>query len=72
LNEDSEQPNDPRLTIWSVAINGGVIQDDKDNVGVFASASPRCLDGGDIDPLHRHPRLEGTLCPRATRRKRIV
>ena len=35
------------------------------------SASPRCLDGGDVDLLHRHHRLEGTLCLTATCRKRI-
>ena len=40
-------------------------------VGVFPSASPRCLDGGDVDLLHRHHRLEGTLCLTATSRKRI-
>ena len=26
------------------------------------SASPRCLDGGDVDLLHRHHDLEGTAC----------
>jgi hypothetical protein len=26
------------------------------------SAAPRCLDGGDVDLLHRHHRLERTLC----------
>ena len=40
-------------------------------VGVFTSASPRCLDGGDVDLLHRHHRPEGTLCLTATSRKRI-
>jgi hypothetical protein len=40
-------------------------------LGVFTSASPCCLDGGDIDLLHRHHRLEGTLCLTATSRKRI-
>jgi hypothetical protein len=39
--------------------------------GVFTSASPRCLDGGDVDLRHRHHRLEGTLCLSATSRKRI-
>ena len=39
--------------------------------GAFTSASPRCLDGGDVDLLHRHHRLEGTLCLVATRRQRI-
>jgi hypothetical protein len=48
-----------------------VIQDEQGHVGVFTSASPRCLDGGDVDLLHRHHRLEGTLCLTATRRKRI-
>ena len=38
---------------------------------VFTSASPGCLDGGDVDLLHRHHRLEGTLCLTATSRKRI-
>jgi hypothetical protein len=36
-----------------------------------ASAPPRCLDGGDVDLLHRHHRLEGTLCLTATSRKRV-
>src|SRR6266581_8882105 len=43
----------------------------KDVVGVFTSASPRCLDGGDVDLLHRHHRLEGALCLSATGRKRL-
>src|ERR1700741_4310189 len=38
-------------------------------LSVFTSASPRCLDGGDVDLLHRHHRLEGTLCLIATNRK---
>src|ERR1700686_3406155 len=38
---------------------------------VFTSASPRCLDGGDIDLLHRHHRLKRALCLSATSRKRI-
>jgi hypothetical protein len=38
---------------------------------VFTSASPRCLDGSDVDLPHRHHRLEGTLCLTATSRKRI-
>jgi hypothetical protein len=38
---------------------------------VFTSASPRCLDGGDVDLLHCHHRLEGALCLTATSRKRI-
>ena len=36
-----------------------------------ASASPRRLDGGDVDILHRHHRREGTLCLTAASRKRI-
>ena len=48
-----------------------VIQDEYERVGVVTSASPRCLDGGDVDLLHRHHRLEGTLCLTATSRKRI-
>ena len=48
-----------------------VIQTDKGCFGVFPSASPRCLDGGDVDLLHRHHRLEGTLCLTATSGKRI-
>ena len=56
------EPADPRLR---------VIQDESGRVGVFTSASPRCLDGGDVDLLHRHHRLEGTLCLTATSRKRI-
>ena len=38
---------------------------------VSTSAPPRCLDGGDVDLLHRHHRLEGTLCLTATSRKRV-
>ena len=37
----------------------------------FTLASPRCLDGGDVDLLHRHHRLESTLCLLATSRNRI-
>ena len=57
---------------WSRPTSGvRVIQTNKDVFGVFTSASPRCLDGGDVDLLHRHHRREGTLCLTATRRKRI-
>src|SRR5579862_9654459 len=37
--------------------------------GVSAQFSrhPHCLDGGDVDLLHRHHRLEGTLCLTAAR-----
>ena len=35
------------------------------------SAPSRCFDGGDVDLLHRHHRLEGTLCLAATSRKRL-
>src|SRR5688500_9170108 len=38
---------------------------------VSTSAPPRGLDGGDVDLLHRHHRLEGTLCLTATGGKRI-
>jgi hypothetical protein len=38
---------------------------------VSTSAPPRCLDGGDVDLLHRHHRLEGTLCLITTSRKRV-
>src|SRR5258708_4941739 len=38
---------------------------------MVTSASARCLDGGDVDLLHRHHRLEGTLCLTATSRKRV-
>ena len=37
---------------------------------MFTSASARCLDGGDVDLLHRHHRLEGTLGLTANSRKR--
>jgi hypothetical protein len=40
-------------------------------VGVFTSAAPRCLDGGNVDLLHRHHHLESTLCLTATGRKQI-
>src|SRR5205823_9214470 len=36
-----------------------------------ASAPPRGLDSGDVDLLHRHHRLEGTLRLIATSRKRL-
>src|SRR5437879_559572 len=35
------------------------------------SAPPRCLDGGDVDLLHRHHRLEGTLCLTTASGKRV-
>src|SRR5438876_6706286 len=35
------------------------------------SAPPRCLDGGNVDFLHRHHRLEGMLRLIATSRKRV-
>src|SRR5215211_279679 len=38
---------------------------------IAQSAPPRCLDRGDVDLLHRHHRLERTLCLVATRRKRV-
>src|SRR5215203_827424 len=38
---------------------------------VSTSAPPRCLDGGDVDLLHRHHRLEGTLCLSAASPKRL-
>src|SRR5580658_5341140 len=37
----------------------------------FTSASPCCLDGGDVDFLHRHHRLEGAPGLTATGRKRL-
>ena len=40
-------------------------------LGVFTSASPGCLDGGDVDLLHRHHRLEGALCLITASRQRI-
>src|SRR5437667_4376100 len=36
-----------------------------------SSAASRHLDGGDVDLLHRHHRLEGALCLSATGRKRL-
>jgi tRNA (mo5U34)-methyltransferase len=39
--------------------------------GAGTSTPPRCLDGGDVDLLHRHHRLEGALCLAATSRERI-
>src|SRR5687768_2230114 len=38
---------------------------------VATSAPPRCLDGGDVDLLHRHHRCEGTLGLTAAGRKRV-
>jgi hypothetical protein len=40
-------------------------------VSVFTSTSPRCLDCCDVDLLHRHHRLEGTLCLTTPSRKCI-
>src|SRR5213078_2052403 len=40
-------------------------------VGVSTSAPPRCLDGGDVDLVHRHQRRESTFCLTATSRKRL-
>jgi hypothetical protein len=55
-----------------LAVSGmPVIQGQKGRVGVFTSASPRCLDAGDVDLLHRHHCLEGTLGLTATSRKRV-
>jgi hypothetical protein len=52
----------PHLAPWSSRAR---------NPSFFASASSRCLDGGDVDLLHRHHCLEGTLCLSATCRKRV-
>ena len=38
---------------------------------VSLSAAPRRLDGGDVDLLHRHHRLEATPCLLATGRQRL-
>src|SRR5688572_26419790 len=35
------------------------------------SGPPRCLNGGDVDLLHRHHRVEDTLCLTATNRNRV-
>src|SRR6187401_1124935 len=43
----------------------------KQSLKSATSAPPRCLDGGDVDLLHRHHRGEGTLCLRATSCKRV-
>jgi hypothetical protein len=48
-----------------------VIQDHYGCDGVFTSASPRCLNSGDVDLVHRHHHFEGTLGLTATSRKRI-
>src|SRR5947207_11052831 len=62
---------DPRMVATSVhrllaGMKGGGI-----TPAVCASSPPRCLDGGDVDLLHRHHRLERTLCLPATGRKRL-
>ena len=44
-----------------------MIQDHGD-LRLFTSAPPRCLDGSEVDPLHRHHRLEGTPSLGATSR----
>ena len=43
----------------------------KGGLVVFTSASPRCLDLGNVDLLHLHHGIEGAFCLTATRRKRI-
>ena len=45
--------------------------DEYGRLGVSTSASPRCLDGGDVDLRHRHHRLKGALCLNTASRKRI-
>jgi hypothetical protein len=50
---------------------GAQLVDESGRLGVFTSASPRGLDRGDVDLLHRHHRREGTLCLTSTSRKRI-
>jgi hypothetical protein len=47
------------------------LQDEQGRIGLFQSSSPRCLNGGDVDFLHRHHRLEGTLCLVATSLHRL-
>src|SRR5207248_10077061 len=42
-----------------------------DEEGRHPSAPPGCLDGGNVDFLHRHHRVEGTLCLIATSRERV-
>ena len=49
---------------------GGVGGQGENHV-VFRSASAGCLDGDYVDLLHRHHRLEGTLCLIAASCKRI-
>src|SRR5687767_13803726 len=39
--------------------------------GDALSAPPRCLDGGNVDFLHRHHRFEGTPCLIAAGRERV-
>ena len=46
-------------------------QDQSGRLGVSRSALARCLDGGDVDLLHRHHGLEGTVGLTATSRKRV-
>src|SRR5205823_878135 len=43
----------------------------QEGAALTISAPSRCLDGGDVDLLHRHHRLEGTLCLTAASRKRV-
>ena len=53
---------------------GGIISTVRGNATestLATSASPSCLDRGNVDLLHRHHRLEGTLCLTAACRKRI-
>ena len=48
----------------------GLIGSDPQRV-VSTSAPPRCLDGRDVDLLHRHHRVERTLGLGATSRHRV-
>ena len=73
-------PNPEADILPDVAYLAGVFYDcplrsGKDHIRrvlwAFTSTSPRRFDGGDVNFLHRHHRLEGTLCLTATSRKRI-
>jgi hypothetical protein len=62
-----DRPNPPERHLGSRAVGGPTVIRFRRGT----SASPGRLDGGDVDLLHCHHRLEGTLCLSATGRKRI-
>jgi hypothetical protein len=61
----------PQPSLHAMTEEVRVILDRQGRAGVFTSTSSRCLDGGDVDLLHRHHRFEGAFSLIAAGRKRI-